>query len=107
MRGSTVGDGSMRTLRSLAVVAAILAGFQAAHADDESCKTVRLADPGWTDIAATNAVASIILKGLGYEPRLKQLSVPKSFAALKAGQADAFLGNWMPSQTTELAPFAA
>ena len=35
-------------------------------ADPETCATVRLSDPGWTDITATNGVASAVLTGLGY-----------------------------------------
>jgi len=38
-------------------------------ADAESCKTIRLSDPGWTDITATNGVASVLLEALGYPSR--------------------------------------
>ena len=31
-------------------------------------RTIRLFDPGWTDINSTNAVATTILEALGYEP---------------------------------------
>jgi glycine betaine/proline transport system substrate-binding protein len=98
----------MHLIRSAIVaVAAILAILPAALADDAACKSVRLADTGWTDLSATNAVASVILKGLGYEPELRKLSVPKTFSALKAKQADVFLGNWMPSQSDDISAFTA
>nr|WP_245197575.1 choline ABC transporter substrate-binding protein [Jiella mangrovi] len=70
----------------------------ASAADAESCKTVRLSDVGWTDITSTTAVASAILSGMGYEPDVKILSVPVTFASLADDNLDVFLGNWMPAQ---------
>ncbi|MDR6100122.1 glycine betaine/proline transport system substrate-binding protein [Agrobacterium larrymoorei] len=67
-------------------------------ADDAACKTVRLSDPGWTDITATNGVASVLLNALGYEADVKTLSVPIGYQAMKNGEIDVFLGNWMPAQ---------
>ncbi|WP_221931946.1 choline ABC transporter substrate-binding protein [Paracoccus sp. M683] len=69
-----------------------------ALADDPACQTVRLSDPGWTDITATNGVANVVLDGLGYETRINTLSVPVGYEALKNGDTDAFLGNWLPAQ---------
>ncbi|MBV0892660.1 choline ABC transporter substrate-binding protein [Paracoccus sp. Z118] len=69
-----------------------------ALAEDASCGTVRMSDPGWTDITATNGVAAVVLDALGYEPDIQSLSVPIGYEALKTGQIDAFLGNWMPAQ---------
>ena len=67
-------------------------------ADDAACKTIRLSDPGWTDITATNGVASVVLGALGYEPDVKTLSVPIGYQSMKNGEIDVFLGNWMPAQ---------
>lgn len=69
-----------------------------ALADDASCETIRLSDPGWTDITATNGVASVILEALGYAPDVKTLSVPIGYQSMKSGEIDVFLGNWMPAQ---------
>ncbi|WP_347268448.1 choline ABC transporter substrate-binding protein [Paracoccus sp. (in: a-proteobacteria)] len=66
--------------------------------DPDSCRTVRFSDPGWTDITATNGVATALLQGLGYTPRVSTLSVPVGYEALKKGDTDLFLGNWMPAQ---------
>ncbi|THV25891.1 choline ABC transporter substrate-binding protein [Peteryoungia ipomoeae] len=66
--------------------------------DGDSCKTIRLSDPGWTDITATNAVASVVLDALGYEADVKTLSVPIGYQSMKNGEIDVFLGNWMPAQ---------
>ena len=82
-----------------ALVAAAVLGASAAHAaDDASCKAIRLSDPGWTDITSTNAIASTLLTALGYEPEVKTLSVPIGYEAMKKGEIDVFLGNWMPAQ---------
>ncbi len=45
-------------------------------AEPARCRTVRFADVGWSDITATTAVASNVLKGLGYVPEVNILSVP-------------------------------
>lgn len=66
--------------------------------DAETCGTVRYSDPGWTDITATNGVAATLLSALGYTPEIATLSVPVGYEALKNGDTDLFLGNWMPAQ---------
>ncbi|PYF07705.1 glycine betaine/proline transport system substrate-binding protein [Rhodobacter viridis] len=79
-------------------VALLLSSAAMALADDASCSAIRLSDPGWTDITATNAVASVVLSGLGYAPEVKTLSVPIGYESMKNGEIDVFLGNWMPAQ---------
>jgi len=69
-----------------------------AQAEDQACGTVRLADPGWSDIAATNAITGVLLQALGYTSKVETLAVPIIFGGLRNGQVDAFLGNWMPAQ---------
>jgi glycine betaine/proline transport system substrate-binding protein len=88
----------MRQTTALALVLALAAGAAAAT-DPESCETIRLFDPGWTDINSTNAVASTILEALGYDPNVSTLSVAVGYEGMKAGDIDVFLGNWMPAQT--------
>ena len=73
--------------------------------DAASCKKVRFADVGWTDITATTAVASALLTGLGYEPKTDVLSVPVTYASLQNKQVDVFLGNWMPTMEADIKPF--
>jgi glycine betaine/proline transport system substrate-binding protein len=85
-------------LGGLAALALMLLTSTAAAADADSCKTVRLSDPGWTDITATNGVASVVLEALGYQPDVKTLSVPIGYQSMKNGEIDVFLGNWMPAQ---------
>jgi len=94
-----------KILLASALVAASAAAAQAA--DPESCKAVRFSDVGWTDITATTSVASTILNGLGYEPKVELLSVPVTYQSLKNKDIDVFLGNWMPTMAADLEPFIA
>jgi glycine betaine/proline transport system substrate-binding protein len=84
--------------RTLAVLAILACGSPALAADPDSCAAIRLSDPGWTDITSTNAIASTLLTALGYAPEVKTLSVPIGYEAMKSGDIDVFLGNWMPAQ---------
>jgi glycine betaine/proline transport system substrate-binding protein len=96
-------------LRKLLLASAMLAvgAASAQAADPESCETVRFSDVGWTDITATTSVASTLLKGLGYEPKVELLSVPVTYQSLKNKDIDVFLGNWMPTMTADIEPFLA
>lgn len=87
------------TLRRLclALAATALLGTPAL-ADDASCKTIRMSDPGWTDISSTNAIATAVLKGLGYETDIQTLSVLVGYQSMQNKDVDVFLGNWMPAQ---------
>ncbi|WP_062014563.1 choline ABC transporter substrate-binding protein [Aureimonas sp. AU4] len=89
----------------LALAAAFLGGPAAWAAEPASCRAVRFADVGWTDITATTASASTILKALGYEPRTDVLALPVTFASLKNRDIDVFLGNWMPTMEADLKPY--
>ena len=93
----------MTRLLTAALLAVLLAGPGAA-ADPESCTRVRFSDVGWTDITATTAVTSTVLRALGYEPEVSILSVPVTYTGLANGDIDVFLGNWMPSMEADLAP---
>ncbi|MBI3899265.1 MAG: choline ABC transporter substrate-binding protein [Gammaproteobacteria bacterium] len=73
-------------------------------AEADSCKQVRMADPGWTDITATNAVAEVLLGALGYEQHVDRIAVPVTYQGLTKGQTDVFLGNWMPAQQAMVEP---
>lgn len=72
--------------------------------DSDACKVVRMADPGWTDITATNAIAGILLGALGYEQKIFTLSVPITYIGMQKEQIDIFLGNWMPAQKQLVEP---
>ncbi|MDH0096081.1 choline ABC transporter substrate-binding protein [Ectopseudomonas hydrolytica] len=91
--------------------ALLLAGALSASAnvwaEDAACATVKLGDPGWSDIAVTNGIASFLLEGLGYQTQSQTLAVPIIYAGLQKGQLDVFLGNWMPAQQSNYDKFVA
>ncbi len=70
-----------------------------------TCKQVRFADVGWTDITATTALTATVFKGLGHEVKTLVLGLPVTFASLKNGDIDVFLGLWMPSMTADITPY--
>jgi len=93
----------MKVSRGLAVTAlgaALLAG-PALAGDPDSCKTVKFADVGWTDITATTAITARLLEGLGYKAKIDVLSVPVTYASMKTKDIDVFLGNWMPTMEND------
>jgi glycine betaine/proline transport system substrate-binding protein len=73
--------------------------------EPESCRTPRIADGGWSDNTAQNALAMTVLRHLGYEPKDQLLAVPVILESLKNKEIDIWLDNWMPSQTTEVTPY--
>jgi glycine betaine/proline transport system substrate-binding protein len=69
------------------------------------CDKVTFSDVGWTDITATTATTSVVLKALGYETEIKVLGVPVTYQGLASGDIDVFLGNWMPTMESNIAPY--
>ncbi|MGH8857668.1 MAG: choline ABC transporter substrate-binding protein [Polaromonas sp.] len=86
-------------------IALTLSAVSAAAQEPASCRNVRFADVGWSDIAATTGLASVVLEGLGYRPTTTLASVPIAFAGIKNKQIDTFLGYWNPSMTPMIEPF--
>nr|WP_316655313.1 choline ABC transporter substrate-binding protein [uncultured Gellertiella sp.] len=84
---------------------AALAAQPALAADPASCATVHFADVGWTDITATTATTSVVLKALGYQTDVKVLSVPVTYTSMKNKDIDVFLGNWMPTMEADIKPY--
>ena len=94
----------MSTFRStlLASAAAIALASPAAAA---GCDKVIFSDVGWTDITATTAATTLVLEALGYETETKILSVPVTYEGMAGGDIDVFLGNWMPTMESNIAPY--
>ena len=69
------------------------------------CDKIVFSDVGWTDITATTAATSLVLEALGYETETKVLSVPVTYEGLASGDVDVFLGNWMPTMESNIAPY--
>ena len=92
----------MTPLRSILLATALATLSAPAFA---ACDKVTFSDVGWTDITATTAVATTILKALGYQTDVKILSVPVTYTSLASGDIDVFLGNWMPTMEADIAPY--
>lgn len=89
-------------------VAPLLMAFAAslAHAvEPQTCRQVRMAEPGWNDLAFTTGVASVLLEGLGYEAKSDVLGVEVIYASLKNKDLDAFLGYWDPAMEVYYAAY--
>jgi glycine betaine/proline transport system substrate-binding protein len=84
----------------------ILCCSASAYAQDPAeCRPVHFADIGWTDIAATTALASTVFTGLGYQPTKTIASVPIALTGVKSKQIDVFLGDWRPAMDGVAEPF--
>ena len=86
---------------ALALVAVFSTPPARAATDPAACRTVRFSDVGWTDVTSTTAIASELLRQLGYTPTVTVLSVPVTFASLHNKDIDVFLGNWMPAEEAD------
>ncbi|NDV26808.1 glycine betaine ABC transporter substrate-binding protein [Desulfovibrio sp. JC010] len=58
---------------------------------------VKIASVGWTGVTIKTDLAVSILESLGYNAENILVSVPIAYEAMATGEADAFMGNWMPS----------
>ena len=92
-----------KILLASALVAASAVAAQGA--EPESCKTVRMADVGWTDNTAQNGLFKTVLKGLGYSAEDQVLALPVIMESLKNKDLDIFLDNWMPSNSANVQPY--
>ena len=95
-----------RSLKAGAVTLALIAiaapGFAA---ELESCKSVRMAEPGWNDLAFTTGVGLTLLKALGYEPKSQLLGIDVIYTSLKSKDLDVFLGYWDPAMVAYYKPY--
>lgn len=95
----------------LAASAAILTlaalAAPASAADPASCGKVRLAEPGWNDLAFTTGVGMTLLKQLGYQPQSSLLGIDVIYLSLKNKDLDVFLGYWDPAMITYAKPYLA
>ncbi len=94
------------TKKTVAASAMSLLALNAyAAVEPQQCENVRFADVGWTDITATTAVTTELLKGLGYQTKTDLLSVPVTYSSMANGDIDVFLGNWMPTMEGDIAKY--
>jgi len=94
-------------LAAAALFALLIAPLPArAQADPPSCQLVRMAEPGWTDIAATTGLANVVFDALGYQTETTFLSVAVIYSALSTGDIDVFLGYWHPTMEADFKPYS-
>jgi glycine betaine/proline transport system substrate-binding protein len=102
-----LGAASAQTATVPATGTATATATATGTADPPSCRTVRFSDVGWTDVTSTTALTAQLLRDIGYSPTITVLSVPVTFASIKNNDIDVFLGNWMPAQVADRAPYDA
>jgi len=88
----------------LAASLAFVVSTHAGAAEDPSCRTVRMADVGWSEIAAANGFFSVLLEALGYQPKITVAALPIAMTGMKNRQIDVFLGYWKSSMSTVVEP---
>jgi len=71
----------------------------------DQCRRIHIGLVNWTDIEATTALTSSLMKELGFRVRTSVNTVPTTLDKLSKGKVDAFLGNWMPSNSTTIQPY--
>jgi glycine betaine/proline transport system substrate-binding protein len=81
----------MKTASSLLLAASLCVPLLASAAEPDSCRTVRFADVGWTDITVTTAVTSKLLNAMGYKTKTNLISVPVTYKSLENKDIDVFL----------------
>ncbi len=96
--------GRLRTV--LSATALMISGASAAFsADPETCRVVRMAEPGWNDLAFTTGIASTLLKALHYQPQSQLLGIDVIYTSLKSKDLDVFLGYWDPAMVNYYKPY--
>ena len=95
----------MRSAVTTTLAFTFIALGAAQAAEPASCKKVRLSDPGWTDVTAITATASVILEALGYETEAQMLSIDVTYASMKNKDIDVYFGDWQPSTAANRQPY--
>lgn len=66
--------------------------------DGGGADTITLIEQPWVDLQVENEISRQLLEQLGYTVKIDSVSVELGAQALATGDADAYLGNWWPSQ---------
>ena len=70
-----------------------------------AAEEIKLASVSWTGVTVKTELGVNILQSLGYDASFIMVSVPIVYKALSMGEADIFLGNWMPSMANIASQF--
>ena len=84
---------------------AIAAPHSASAAVKQSCRTIKLANIGWSDNEIQNAIFTNLVTSLGYKVKTNLYSEEVTYAGLKNGQLDVFLDDWTPSMNKITEPY--
>ena len=96
----------LKALSAACLVGVSLFSVQAAHsAEGDTCRKVRMAEPGWNDLTFTTGTGMVLLKALGYEAESSTLGIEVIYQAMKENDLDAFLGYWDPSMAIYYKPY--
>ncbi|TIN54844.1 MAG: glycine/betaine ABC transporter substrate-binding protein, partial [Mesorhizobium sp.] len=87
------------------LTALMLVSHAAQAAEGQECRTVRMAEPGWNDLAFTTGVANVLLEALGYQPQSQVLGINVIYEGMKNRDLDLFLGYWDPAMVTYYEPY--
>jgi glycine betaine/proline transport system substrate-binding protein len=91
--------------RRLCAVLFMIAVLFSFPAEASAARPIKIASVGWTGVTVKTDLAVSILKSLGYEAENFLVSVPIAYKAMESGDADAFMGNWLPSQNSICNPY--
>ena len=75
------------------------------QAAEQAADQIRFVHVGWTGVTVKTEIATALLDSIGYETSDLLVSVPIAYKAMSMGEADVFLGNWMPSMASIAQPF--
>ncbi|MCC8931271.1 choline ABC transporter substrate-binding protein [Rhizobium sp. 'Codium 1'] len=90
---------------SLAALSVTAGTHSARAAEPATCQTVRLAEPGWNDLAFTTGIGMTLLKQLGYDAQSSLLGIDVIYLSMKNNDLDVFLGYWDPAMITYAKPY--
>ena len=87
------------------IMSVLLTTFIISSASASQCRRVHIGLVNWTDVEATTALTSVLMKELGFRVRTSVQTAPETLEKLSKGKVDFFLGNWMPSNSEALQPY--
>jgi len=90
---------------SAAAIATSISISGPASADPANCRQVRMAEPGWNDLAFTTAVGVTLYDALGYKAESTTLGLNVIYESLKNRDLEVFLGYWDPAMITYYEPY--
>lgn len=99
----------MNTLKSHYIRCGILSSLfistAAMSAPNFDCHKIRLAEPGWTDLAYTSGVTQLLLNQLGYDASVDILGMTVMLESMKNKDIDVMMGYWDPAMDAYIHPY--